>query len=722
MQVPVLSAETADRRKKFFEFLFNRTDGGYVCVARRKLTGVFEEKFFRWPEDESAALDYVTSSIPNHNVWFCPMILSHPTRNKHNVELCPGAWSDLDACPPDKLLIPPTLLLETSPNRHQALWCFDELADPLDAEEISKRIAYFHAEDGADKSGWDLTQLLRVPYTMNHKYDPPATVRLVAATDVMAQDVLREAYPVVSDDKDELFPFPEHVPDGQALLIGLRDMLDAKVWMLLKVPPEKDWSRSLWALEMRLAESNLSKEEIFAIVKEAACNKYARDNRDERLLWREVCKAWVKHRERSVIVADATIFKPPELLTDEDRRAVSNDRTFLDDYIDWAKTVGDAAEAYHHAGAFICLSSLMAGSVQLPTSFGIMVPNLWFLLLADTTLTRKSTALDLAVDLVMEVEPDAIMATDGSIEGMFTALSLRPGMPSIFLRDEFSGLIEVMAKRDYYAGMAETLTKMYDGKFQKRVLRRETIEVRDPVLIIFAGGIRTKILSLLTTEQVTSGFLPRFIFVAAQSDLSRLQPLGPPSAKVSAERQALLDTMQLYKERYHRNIDVKVQGVEMKAKNVRTAILTPEAWALYNSMELKLLETGIKNASQDLLTPVMDRLAKSGLKASVLIAASRMEDQVVVRERDIMKAFSFVTMWRDFAIDVVSSIGLPQVEKMINTVHAAILRHPGIMRSTLMNQYHLTKRDADFVLDTLEQRGLIERAKSGRSESLTPSE
>src|SRR5579862_7181105 len=102
----------------------------------------------------------------------------------------------------------------------------------------------------------------------------------------------------------------------------------------------------------------------------------------------------------------------------------------------------------------------MSGSIQLPTSYGLIIPNLWFLLLADTTLTRKSTALDLAVDMLTEVDPSLIMATDGSIEGMFTALSLRPGQPSIFLRDEFSGLIEMMTKRDYYAGMGEALTKM----------------------------------------------------------------------------------------------------------------------------------------------------------------------------------------------------------------------------------------------------------------------
>lgn len=718
--VPVHTAETADRRKKFFEFLFDRTSGGYVCFARRVTEGRFEEHFFRWPEEEDNAMEWVLHSVSSQNNWFCPMLFQRPNRSKFDVVTCPTVWADLDTCPPEKLLIQPTLLLETSPRRYQGIWVLSELAEPIDAEEVSKRIAYYHHEDGADKSGWDLTQLLRVPFTLNHKYDPPAGVNLVAAANVVSLEELRAAYPEVREDADDLFPFPDKLPDGEKLLQGYRELLDDKVWRLLAVPPEKDWSKALWQLEMRLAESGLSREEMFAIAKTAACNKYIRDNRNEIQLWREVCKAWTKHRERSVVIQDVSLYKTPDLLSDGDLKAVEDDRTFIDDYVNWAKTVGDAAEAYHHAGAFVCLSALVSGCVNLPTSFGNLVPNLWFLLLADTTLTRKSTALDLAVDLLVQADPDAIMATDGSIEGIFTTLSLRPGQPSVFLRDEFSGLLEMMYRRDYYAGMGETLTKLYDGKLQKRVLRRETIEVKDPVLIIFAGGIRTKILQLLNTEQITSGFLPRFIFVTARSDISRLQPLGPPVERITAERDQILNKLKQYAQRYKRMSGVKVGDTQLQTRNIKRAELTPDAWRLYNDMEKKLLETGVQDTAQELLTPVMDRLAKSGLKAAILIAASRMPDRVVVDERDIYKAFSFVTLWRQYAMEVVGSIGLPQQERQISTVYDAIVRQPGILKSTLMNKYHLNTRDCMIILDTLEQRGKIERVRRGKSEALTP--
>jgi len=158
----------------------------------------------------------------------------------------------------------------------------------------------------------------------------------------------------------------------------------------------------------------------------------------------------------------------------------------------------------------------------------------------------------------------------------------------------------------------------------------------------------------------------------------------------------------------------------LSTKNIQKAELTPSTWRLYNEMERKLLETSVKDAAAELLTPLMDRLAKSGLKAAILIAASRMPDRVIVHEEDIMKAFSYVTMWRGFAMDVVASIGLPLAERNVQAIFGAIIRAPGILRSTIMTKYHLNSRDAEMIFDTLEQRGLITRTKYGKSETLTP--
>jgi hypothetical protein len=50
--------------------------------------------------------------------------------------------------------------------------------EPSRAEEMSRQIAYAHHRAGADLGGWDLTQMLRIPGTHNHKYEDAPVVLL----------------------------------------------------------------------------------------------------------------------------------------------------------------------------------------------------------------------------------------------------------------------------------------------------------------------------------------------------------------------------------------------------------------------------------------------------------------------------------------------------------------------------------------------------------------
>lgn len=324
--------------------------------------------------------------------------------------------------------------------------------------------------------------------------------------------------------------------------------------------------------------------------------------------------------------------------------------------------------------------------------------------------------MELAIDLVMEVDADAVMATDGSVEGLLQQLEARPKRPSIFLRDEFSGLLEMMVKRDYYAGMAEVLTKLYDGKMQKRVLRKETVTVRDPILIILAGGIRTRVTGLLTHEHVSSGFIPRFVFITAESDAERLQPLGPPTARVLGNRSALLEELEELTEHYgqSRTVHIKALGQTAKQDLAYAASLTPEAWERYNQLETDLVKSGLESEQPDLMTPLYDRLAKSTLKAAVLIAAARQrDDKVVVEKRDIVHAIRYAEQWRAYAIEIVNGIGKSVWERDLDRIKIAIAKRPGVSRSQLMQSYHLNARQADLMFETLTQRGQITMIRHG---------
>lgn len=717
----------------FFSHLFGQAEG-YLCIAFIQ-AGMrnFKEEFYMWPADKAKIEERVDLMSATHNVYFCPQLLSRPKRNKDSISVCTNSWSDLDECHPSNCLVKPTFVVETSPNRFQGYWAFEDPIDPFDAESLSKRIAYYHAFQGADKSGWDLTQLMRVPGTYNRKpeYDN-VPVKLLEHRQNKYRIGDFDKYPQLAETSGVEEQLPEALPSftGDELIEKYDNDLPPQAFVHFSIEPDKgiDWSKTLWNLEMICFESGMSKEEVFIVARDSACNKFKRDGRPELQLWKDVCKAWQRFQENQKLLAPAEIHLQP-LLLDREREELNGYSTFVDDYIKWAGSLGDAAKQYHQAGAFIILSALLGGAVRLPTSFGTMKPNLWFMILADTTLTRKSTAMDIAMDLLEEVDSSTILATDGSIEGLMSSLSTRPSQPSIFLRDEFSGLLDALNKKDYYAGMAETLTKLYDGKLQKRILKKETIEVKDPVLMLFAGGIKNKVCSLLTHEHVSSGFIPRFVFITAESDVTRVQPLGPPTSKDSTGRDLIMRAMKEMRAHFHTDpkLTRKPDGtLSYEAPKAWNAQLTPEAWARYNQLEQDMMKAGLKSLQPEIMTPTYDRLCKSGLKAAVLAATSRKlvePDQTIdVELIDLLYAIRFVEQWRDYTNQVVNGIGTTTNERELEKVLGAIKANPGISRSRLMQSYHLHANTASNIFQTLLQRGLVTYHKVGKGERYFPTE
>ena len=723
--------------QEFFKYALGRNEG-YVCIATLAPGDrtTFREHYFEWPQDMLKMSDFCLQEARTLNVYFCPQLLNSRRRDKSNVSVCPNAWADLDTCDPSELRVKPSLLIESSPGRWQALWVFEDPIPPADAEAISRRIAYYHAHQGADRSGWDLTQLLRVPGTINYKYDFTPSVHLLSfvKTRFRADDLLRR-YPAIkgSDTKEELpLPAPDKLANdtGEDLLAKYVRILPREADVLFEEVPETDWSKKLYNLEMLAFEAGMSREECFVVARDASCNKYRRDNPDDHdkadaLLWREVCKAWVR-REEALTVTVPEDWEMPDLLTPSERRLIDGRRTFVEDYINWAKSVGDAAPQYHEAGGFIALSSLLSGSLTLRTSYGEIKPNLWFMILGDTTLTRKSTAMSLAMGLVKKIDPDIELANDGSLEGLQTAISTRPGQPSLFVRDEFAGLLEAMTKKDYLAGLYQFFCEVYDCRSTKRQLKKEIIDIQDPIFIMFAGGIKSKITSLLTEEHFTSGFAPRFVFITAEADINGRKSMRPATVATDEQRNAL--ATQLRKIRAHYKavksnqaiIDPVTKRIVMPPERlpVWEVLMPDEVWDRYDKLEREMVRVAEGNLSmKTILTPSYERLAKSTLKAAVLIAASEMrrppEEGVVVEMEDMLAAIRYLEGWRLHTNIVLKESGKSVDEQLLTRIYQNITREPNITRGKLSQNFHLSKYNAARFLETLEDRHMIVGTKSG---------
>jgi hypothetical protein len=729
-----LTIDGKQLRVQFLDYLFGENKG-YICVATANLAKAnFQQKFFEWPTQRPNISEYIENVYLDSHVWFGVCLLSQPERRKEFCLPSSFAWADLDLVAPDSTafvgfggVVPaPTAVVESSPNRYQAFWRISGEPIPPDvAEDYSRRIAY--ASD-ADKTGWDMVQLLRVPWTYNLKYDPVEPVRLLRVDDATLSVEEFEAIepPINFNASDGIVDTVEPMPDLENLAnvdnilyhFKAEGKLDEEFGNLFIREPEStaDWSRLLWRFIHKCFDMGMDGEEVFAVSLQAACNKYKRDNRPIQYLWRDVIKAKKEHDNVAALIGSSyEVLKMPHLVDFDEFQEDS----FIKDYKDWANAATDAPEQYHELTCFITLSAIICSGLYLAVEWGEIVPNLWGLVLGESTLTRKTTAMRLAVDMLKDIDDELILATDGSAEGLLTGLSQRPKRVSIFWKDEVSGLFDSINRKDYLAGLPETLTQLYDvPKVLTRLLRKETIAIAEPYFIFFGGGIRDKVYNLINEEYILSGFLPRFLIVSGENDLTRLRRTGPPTELGTERKDKIVRTLTDLRDRYNSKHTEYMAGQPVILNTRIEARLSAEAWAFAGDIEDKLTNVGADSDLSMVALPAFTRMYFNMLKMSLLVAASRRlptsANILQVELSDVKQAAFYVQKWGPYTIDLIMNAGKTNTEKLISRALSLIKRKDGITRAEFMQRLHLSARDVKELIDTLDQRGLVSVKKAGR--------
>jgi hypothetical protein len=114
-------------------------------------------------------------SDEGREVYQCAHLLTARRRVKASAAPLTACYVDADGAKPVGNMPRPTAVVVSSPGREQYWWRLSRPVSPEEGEDLNRRLAYAMA---ADPSGWDLTQLLRVPGTRNHKYPDAPVVEL----------------------------------------------------------------------------------------------------------------------------------------------------------------------------------------------------------------------------------------------------------------------------------------------------------------------------------------------------------------------------------------------------------------------------------------------------------------------------------------------------------------------------------------------------------------
>lgn len=646
-------------QREWFRFLWGGIEGRVPIkqfdtgrfTPESKLT---EAKWFSWPEQEDEILAH-TARHSEIDLYTGPTTYRANEAKKIAAHAVQHVWSDADALDLSLLRVEPSAVVHTSEGKTQLYFTITDCTDPARMEALAHGFTAAHPKDtdGSDHS-WAMNKMLRVPGSTNTKYeeDWPVAYELTGA--VYTYDEFAAAYPpvhaavITAKDRGEL-PSLREAKQSLKATPTLVQLLDKTHAMGV------DRSDALFLLQNELFRCGATDEVAFVICSKHPFNKF----RTDEMLWEDILRARAKAQGVAVpeaeeeqgehtTVAPRRVEQFVDFLDPHEKDSL--EPTFIDDYLAWASSKTDAFPGYHVAGAFTVLSCVFSdhGHALAPYSTSGEPLNLWFMVLGDTTRSRKSTAKRLFLSILKDLEEEGRyeyeVASDFTSEALDNELLSRPFRSSLVHVDEFQGFIDAMNNKAYLAGMKGKLTELYDGFVNAKLRATGEAKKRRSVrtsFVFWGMGIRDEFANVMHEDDFRSGFLARFLWVQAEApkrskETDYLPKPDPNHAHtgdpVKTELVERLSTARAHWDDFHEPGSPTV-GVPT----------TDEAWARLNKFITDVLDAAEGYERRKILEATSSRLSTSILKAATLLAMYDCCDEVELRH--MLAAINYASEW-----------------------------------------------------------------------------
>ncbi|OXE37525.1 MAG: hypothetical protein CGW95_01015 [Phenylobacterium zucineum] len=256
--------------------LWRRMEGAYFCISTKSSSGQWKDHYFA--RDELHLVKQFLKDNADKDLYWCPHGLKKKSRKEDSAVPPKLLWADLDEADPRHMRPKPTIAIESSPGRYVGIWLIDK---PM-TKELNRALTY-HV--GADKSGWDFGQVLRIPGTINYKYPSHPKTKtmwddLPAFTSARISETIRASMKSTAKNDPSTINASEVFQQySNKFPVWLRRELVSK-----EAPKSGKRSEMIWKMEHALLEAGCNEDECFVLIKASRWNKFrGRHNEDEQL-------------------------------------------------------------------------------------------------------------------------------------------------------------------------------------------------------------------------------------------------------------------------------------------------------------------------------------------------------------------------------------------------------------------------------------------------------
>jgi len=272
--------------------------------------------------------------------------------------------------------------------------------------------------------------------------------------------------------------------------------------------------------------------------------------------------------------------------------------SFLQAYKNYARNLTDAPKIFHDLIG-LNLLSLAVGRTPIEVTPDIIFPNVWILLVGYSGISRKSTCLNLARNVLPS--GSYLLPNEFTKEALVEELSINP--QGICLWDECGSLLKQFKinRGHYMTGLDDLLCLLYDFKgIYKRKLVKGTFQLENVCFNMVWATTISKFANV-ELDQISSGFLARFLIVFGEKDYAM------PRRSLEPEDE---ERMEVAKQRLQKVWNV-FHSKHLKFKFDSAALELVNAWQTEHEEELKQIpdpeEADVKGA---IVTRLGDYLIK----------------------------------------------------------------------------------------------------------------
>lgn len=377
----------------------------------------------------------------------------------------------------------------------------------------------------------------------------------------------------------------------------------------------------------------------------------------------------------------------------------------------------DAPAVFHTAAAYALLgAALTSGEHRCQLAGGVPIKwlNLWVFLIGDAGNSRKSTAVNMADEVLARSIPQMRAPNDGSPEGFAKDFCVKDlqGTPgsggnaaSIMVSSEMGALLMNMQK-DYMKPMKGMFMDFFDvPAVYKRKLSKEEFTVRRPRFSML-GAVATELLpNLSSAEDWLGGFMSRALLIPAKRTRT-LDRAGTPPEKVyidlAAELTATLAAWKRTRIRARKAMPRKKTKAERKAK---TFLFDYDDAAM---KEVRRLKGTLEQSFNQQVDILRSRADSHLMKMAAIEQVSMDPTSTVITKAAVTAAWPLFSYWWERAPGIMEVCfarsnndmeGDRLARRLLRVVHEAGdlgISEQEAMRQTVLSREHFQKAVASL--------------------------